>query len=85
MKDFDDLYRIATSNEKVRGDIIVLLAKERGIELRLNEKHINERIETSWSDYLSKKHYKAANELPSDIREVYEIINKFLQDVTKLA
>ena len=85
MKDFDDLYRIGQSGESIDSKALVELAKDRQVELYINPRSISEAMIEAWPDYLSKKHYKGAKDLPKSFMEVVEFINKFLKSATKLA
>lgn len=85
MKDFDDLYRIAKANQKVDAKLIQKIATERDIELSLAPKWINRRMQEAWEEYTQKKVYKDASDLPKDLIQLVDVVNKYLSNVTKLA
>jgi predicted nucleotidyltransferase component of viral defense system len=85
MKDFDDLFRIAKSNQKVDAALIQALSSERGIKLRLDKKWINAQMKEAWAEYTQKKVYKSATDLPSDISQLFDTTNEYLSNVTNIA
>ncbi|MEQ1722191.1 MAG: nucleotidyl transferase AbiEii/AbiGii toxin family protein [Pseudobdellovibrio sp.] len=85
MKDFDDLYRIAKANQRINPVLLVQIAKDRNIALKLDTKWINKQITNAWVEYTQKKVYKNASDLPSDIIQVFEFVNNYLYNVTKVA
>lgn len=85
MKDYDDLYKIALSDSEVRPVVLVELARARGIELFLQTSWIDTDMTQFWSDYRNQIAYKGAKNLPEDMIEVVEIINKYLTNITNLA
>lgn len=78
MKDFDDLYRIATdSGLRLRANILRDLSEVRRIPLKIDAK-TSESLSKHWERYLDRKGYPGASVLPRDISEVIDIVNKFL-------
>jgi len=85
MKDFDDLYRIAKTQTLIDSKVLVGLASDRQVKLTLERKWISPPMEGAWRDYTRKKVYKGAADLPSDLLQVFEYINKYLYNVTNIA
>lgn len=85
MKDFDDLYRIAISNQKIDPVILLKIAKERSVELSLDSKWLNKQLKEAWVEYTQKKVYKSASNLPKDIAQLIVITNEYLLHVTNVA
>lgn len=85
MKDFDDLYRISISNEKVDTELIQKLATERNVNLTLDINWANNQTNQAWNEYVKKKVYKDASDLPMNLTQVIVITNKYLYFITKLA
>jgi len=85
MKDFDDLFRIANTKQKVDSKLLGKLSKDRGIDLKLDKKWVNNPMKALWSEYTQKKVYKDAADLPKDMDQLIEYINEFLFTITIIA
>lgn len=81
MKDFDDLYRIALSGERIDKMTIREISKARNVKLLLDRNDISEAMEHSWRRYVSSRHYKGSKDLPRELREVVDFINKYLNGI----
>ncbi len=85
MKDFDDLYRIAKSNQNINAKLLLEIASERAIHLSLDPSWINTQMKVSWAEYTEKKVYKNSGYLPNDLLQLFVITNEYLLNVTNLA
>ncbi len=81
----EDLYRIAKTQPSIDSTVLVNLASDRQIKLSLNRKWISPPMEGAWKDYTQKKVYKGASDLPSDLGQAFEFINKYIYNVTNVA
>lgn len=79
LKDYDDLYRIAKSDAKIDGETLRKISEQRGIELKLHGISQNEKMQELWKAYMSKKQYKESKDLPSELSEVVDFVNRFLK------
>jgi hypothetical protein len=73
MKDYDDLWRISKSTQKINKVTLKKLFKEKEIDFS---------IEPSWAVFMKDawiKHSKSYSDLPKDINIVFKEVNKWLE------
>lgn len=81
MKDYDDLYRIATDRgPKIREDVLKDLSEIRQVALNINPR-IADALAPHWNKYRAEAKYAGAERLPKSIHKVIEITNKFLKSL----
>ncbi len=85
MKDFDDLFRIAKSNQKIDTNLVKKLASEHQIKLWLDPKWVNIQTAASWAEYTQKKIYRDSEDLPKELWQLIESTNEYLYNVTNIA
>jgi len=73
MKDFDDLYRFATSEVTVNKSVIASFMKLNNYSKAVDEKWISEEMIKMWESY-SKRY----DDLPDDILKVFKTINSVI-------
>jgi hypothetical protein len=72
MKDLDDLWRIAKSEQPIDRAILREIVQDRGIALELESRWINPLMQKAWDSH--RKRYK---DLPKDLEELFLDINSF--------
>lgn len=77
-KDYDDLYRIVTTNPDIDTKLLSRLSRLRGVELKMESHWIGDVVEDAWKNHL--KIYKK-KVLPADIAEVFTAVNEFFNSV----
>ncbi len=85
MKDFDDLFRISRADQEIDFKLVQKISTERGIVLELDLKWINSRMSDDWLEYTKKRVNNETSDLPNDLNELFDIINKFVIHITKIA
>ena len=74
MKDYDDLWRLGRSGIQIDKKKLKTLSQTRQIPLAMNEHWIGPDLERMW-----KSHRKRYQDLPEDIKQVFENINSWLE------
>ncbi len=79
MKDYDDLWRLASENQAVDWKIILALLEAKKIPAILDSAWINEELSSAW-----KRHIRRYKDLPEELTAVLTEINQWLQrSITK--
>jgi hypothetical protein len=77
MKDFDDLWRIAQSEIRVKPTLLRKLFKERKVTPALRTEWLNETFTSDW-----KRHQSRYKDLPKDIEDLFSQVNDWLKQGT---
>ncbi len=75
MKDYDDLWRLASENRQINWKVVDDILAERGFPRKILLEWLNDEMEAQW-----KRHSRNYKDLPNDLVTVMKAINGWLYD-----